>query len=262
MLSGAQKIIYTDALSSTNLLDIFENRAIALVIKKYYSSEICSELTKKCIGDNIEHYENAPSIGRYGMAYYETEGVPERLNKYYTKSITTIKDIRKLFSPYISPMDKLRLDLEEEWQYGANIQNIDNKKMFVGLLRLLEPNVDFLPHQDIFHLDAISNDKARELKAQIAANIYIKTPNNGGELNLWSYGFHDYEYNEKLDTNSYGISRNKLPEHSISIKPESGDLILFNSRVLHAIKPGNSTRISLSCFIGFKDITSPLVYWS
>jgi hypothetical protein len=235
---------------------------LAIIIPNYYPIELCLRATILLSKNKIEHYQNAPSIGRYGMAFYETENNQRKIDLYYHTAISNIQKVRKIFCPNLSPIDKFKLDLEECWIPGATIQNIHDKKMFVGLCRLLEPNIDFLPHQDIFCLDAIDNDMAKKLLSQLALNIYLTMPDKGGEVELWNFGFSKDDYLKKLDQGSYGIKRSKLPEPFIKIKPHQGDLVLFNSQLLHAIRPGSSTRISISCFVGYSGMNEPLKYWS
>lgn len=61
---------------------------------------------------------------------------------------------------------------------------------------------------------------------------------------------------------SYGISGNKLSEPFIAIKPIESDLVLFNSRLLHAVRSGSGTRISISFFVCYSGSNNPLKYWS
>jgi 2-oxoglutarate-Fe(II)-dependent oxygenase superfamily protein len=257
------KVIMDDRMTETSLIKLFYGEVLAIRIKNYYPLDLCEYATKSFLKNKIEHYENAPSIGRRGMAFYETRNIPERVEQYYKIALENIESIRSLFCPYFSPLDKMRLDLQENWLAGANIENIHNRKMFVGLCRLLEPNVDFLPHQDIFHLDSPSNFRAYSLKGQFSANIYLDiADNDGGELNLWTFGYDDKIYPEMLSTGSYGMNRERLPKPSLSIKPDRGELVLFNARNIHAVSPSKSMRISASSFIGYYGEEQPLTYWS
>ncbi|MEN9435284.1 MAG: hypothetical protein RLZZ422_2873, partial [Pseudomonadota bacterium] len=47
-----------------------------------------------------------------------------------------------------------------------------------------------------------------------------------------------------------------------TIKPQAGELILFQSSKVHAVKAGTSgKRIAFSCFSAFRHLNSPLTYW-
>jgi hypothetical protein len=255
--------IENDHINEEDLMRLFEGEVLALRVPNYYPTDLCKLSLKYLMNTQIEHYGNAPSIGRAGMAFYETENNLEKVEEYYQLAKINIDKIRQAFSPYISPLDKLRLELQEIWTSGANIENIHDRKMFVGLCRLLEKDIDFLPHQDIFHLDSINNLRAKTLKSQIAANIYLDVDDqDGGELDMWSFGFDDNQYLDMLDDGSYGMSRNKLPPPVLSLKPNPGELILFNGRNLHAVRASKNIRASIACFIGYRGTKSPLTYWS
>lgn len=262
-LTDQQLIIETDRLNESDLQNIFSGKILAIRIPNYYSEELCRISLKNLLDNKIEHYENAPSIGRKGIAFYETEDIPEKIEHYYNMAKLNIDQIREAFHPHLSPLDKFRLELQEAWTHGANIENIHDRKMFVGLCRLLEPNIDFLPHQDFFHLDSPNNLHAKSLKSQIAVNIYLEIDNNeGGEINLWSFGFNDQDYPKMLDEGSYGMSFNKLPPPALTIKPRIGELILFNARHLHAVRASKKIRVSIACFVGYRDKDKALTYWS
>lgn len=257
------KVIETDQLLEKDLIQLFNTEILAIRIPNYYPIKLCRLSLKRLLNNGIKHYENAPSIGRKGMAFYETENNTQKIEHYYRLAKANIQQIRQVFHPHLSPLDKLRLELQEVWQHGANIENIHDRKMFVGLCRLLEANIDFLPHQDIFHLDSANNLRAKSLKSQIAANIYLNIDNEeGGELDLWSFGFSDDKYPKMLDKNSYGMSRSKLPSPMLSIKPRVGELILFNARNLHAVRASKNIRVSIASFIGHRGKEHPLTYWS
>ena len=98
--------------------------------------------------------------------------------------------------------------------------------------------------------------------SQAAANIYLQLPSLGGSLQIWSEELTKEEYEEQAQ-DSYGLQRSSLPSPTISIMPKVGDLIIFNSKKLHAISIGvGSRRITMSCFIGYGGPNAPLQYWS
>ncbi len=135
--------------------------------------------------------------------------------------------------------------------------------MFIGLCRVVEPNINVLPHQDKLSKDAQYIETTVALQGQFAANTYIDMPANGGELDIWKEEFSDKTYDAMRENGSYGIKRDKLPAPYLTYKPEQGELLLFNARKLHAVKPVyGSSRLSISCFIGFYGNDKPLTYWS
>ena len=101
------------------------------------------------------------------------------------------------------------------------------------------------------------------LKAQLSVNIYIDVPKNGGETEFWNLEPTESEYKELMKGRNYGIERNLLPDADNVYKPKTGDLLILNSRRVHAVRPTlDDSRITTSCFIGYQSPEVPLVYWS
>jgi len=134
--------------------------------------------------------------------------------------------------------------------------------MFIGLSRVVEPGVYFLAHHDIFAKDAPHSFHAKSLQAQFACNVYLDMPDEGGELEIWEREMLPTEF-DALRGDSYGIPPELLGKPSLRLKPNCGELILFNSRKMHAVAPSvNSARLSLSCFVGYRGDHAPLTFWS
>ena len=253
-----------EQLTSENIILLAKGEIMAIQVKNFYPKDIAEKATKRVNHNGVNYYLNAPDIGRVGMAFYETDLDPNIVNQYYAIAMKNLSVARKIFSPYLSPIDKLRLDLQEIWISGANIENLHDKKMFVGLFRKIEAGVSMLPHRDDVRVDSGYSLKSLEIEGQIAANIYLQMPHhNGGDLELWDLTLSENEFNELREPGSYGITRDKLPAPTCIVRPEVGDLVLFNARRIHAVSQSpDDERLSVSCFIGYRDRKQPLTYWS
>lgn len=87
-------------------------------------------------------------------------------------------------------------------------------------------------------------------------------PNTGGDLLLWHKKLSPTEF-DSMRSDSYGICPDMLGTPDIVVKPKVGQLIIFNSRKMHSVCPGvDTSRISISCFIGYRGQHQPLTYWS
>lgn len=249
-------------LNQESLEALFKKQITAIVIPGFLDKKTCSFAAKRILNDKIEEYTNAPGIGRVGISFYETTNNSNMENKYFDEALPNIQAIRSIFSPYQAPIDRLRVTLDEAWVKGAILGIRQEKKMFAGLIRSLEDGKNILPHEDKFHRDDPLELIRSTIKTQAAVNIYLQNPKEGGELELYGLSLPTDEY-DMLRKDSYGIERSLLPKPQLRIKPEDGDLVIFNSTDLHAVSSvKGKTRVSISCFIGLKDKESPLTIWS
>ncbi|EDZ92624.1 conserved hypothetical protein [Limnospira maxima CS-328] len=248
-----------------DLQALLEGDIAILRIPKFYSQKLCKKYASKMIEDDrISAYQNpgAEQVNRIGLSYFETYENPMLYEQYYQQALPNIRQSRNLFLPNLSPMDQLRLELEEVWPGGATLENIEGKTMSVGLSRVLKTNAEILPHLDVLQWDAPKCLRANELKTQLAGNVFLQVA-EGGELELWCQKMSRQEYEMMKIPGSYGIDRKLLGNPDVTIQPEVGDLILFQSTYVHAVKPVTAgVRVTMSCFIGYRSANQFLSYWS
>lgn len=254
----------TDGLTAQGLIDVAEGRIKAILVPNYYPAELCAIAASRLVAHpRFGFYGNAKDIGRVGMSYFEATVSDELANRYYDQASGDIEELRRVFCPHYSPLDWLRLELQEKWAPGASLMSLDGRPMFVGLARVFSEGAEALPHQDILRRDAPFHLAAHELTTQLAANIYLQPSDAGGDLDLWSFKPSDAEYNELRLGTTYGLDRDKLPAPCFSMKPSTGDLIIFNSTHAHAVRSiQGRPRVSISCFIGYRGRNKSLSYWS
>ncbi|MFI5343648.1 MAG: hypothetical protein ACHQUC_05440 [Chlamydiales bacterium] len=256
-----------DEISSQDIVDLATNKIGFLRIPHYVSQELSKGFCKKFFQHyRIQDYENAPGVGKasnLGMALFECTGnaAEKKRAEYYEQAARSMHAIRQLFNPHLSPLDKLRLEMECKWKHGASLLNLGEGRMFSGLIRCL--NSDVLAHEDKLERDIpIPVGKINYL-SQIALNFYLEMPEIGGEVRRWHYSLEDESY-DTLRGASYGIVPERLDDRYDEVKPQQGDLILFNPRFLHSIKAskGLGNRITLSSFILYGGHDQPLQFWS
>ncbi len=263
-------VFETSSLESKALEALFNDEIYVLVVRNYVRGELSRKYGEIIFSsDELEkyYYEVSDSgerkslflgVSRYGVSFSTTFGRPENSpekQKYYISALPNITRIRELFDPYLSPIDKLRLDLDELYVHGANIAQFENKKMFCGIARVTHCDLDLQERNP--HVDSLPPEFF--LQRQFSANIYLSTPPVGGDLIVYpmkplsAQEVDDFEANQKLWSS-------KLPE-GIRIKPNNGDLILINTRRPHAVtKFTDGTRVSLQTFIGVNE-NRPLQLW-
>jgi hypothetical protein len=212
--------------------------------------------------EGYNEYINAPTVGRIGMSFFETGEKQEIIDHYFRTALSNIETLRRACAPYQCPIDLFRCVVDEVWPKGANLQALSGRKMFVGLSRNMRPGAPLLAHHDIFARLAPHDSEANDLQMQMAVNVYIDVPEEGGELLMWRDEISDAEFLRRRGP-KYGMDIEPLGVPDIVVKPEVGDLIIFNARKLHAVAAGNgSDRLTLSCFLGFRGHDQPLTFWS
>jgi 2OG-Fe(II) oxygenase superfamily len=253
----------TDAsLSVQNLKDLISNRIQILRIPDFIDKQACHIISAGLQKNGYNDYLNAPSVGRIGMSYFETGLKPDLIQHYFDNAIGNIEVLRQACYPYPCPVDTLRCRLDEQWPAGCHLQTLYNQKMFVGLSRSMKPHTPLLPHHDMFGRHAPNTPESTSLISQFGMNVYVDVPAEGGELAMWMDEISDQEFLKKRGDH-YAIPLELLKAPDFSIKPNNGDLILFNARKLHAVLPGSGTdRLTLSAFLGYRGDANSLTVWS
>lgn len=258
-------IIITNEVKEWHLLGLLDRSIDAVRIPQYYAASESQMLADKIrVSSHYGTYVNAPLIGRVGQAFFECQNDPLSLARYQKKALVWMKEMRKLLHPHTSPIDRLKIELDEVWENGCKLATLGGNKMFAGLVREFKAGSYAEPHCDVFAWDIDTNDKT-SIDNQLAANVYLETPVAGGELVLWDEWPTRSEYNAIKTDGSYGVDRAKISSPTIVINPIVGDLIIFNPMRIHAVEVIEAgTRVTWTSFIGSSDrkATDPLVIWS
>jgi hypothetical protein len=152
------------------LMALAHGDALVLQARGFIDPDTAGLIAAKAEEHGYQSYLNVPSVRRIGMAFYETEGRPELIEAYFGSARRHTGEFRRACAPYVSPIDVLRCTLDDLWPLGAQLQTLNNRKMFIGLSRMVAPGTTFLAHHDIFAEDAPGHTEATSLLAQRAAN--------------------------------------------------------------------------------------------
>lgn len=248
-----------------DLKDLFNENIMALRIPAFCFSSLVDKALEKLKERSVIEYSNADGVGKIdlGMAYFEVSSAADK-ERYYQQAGPARKELDRCFFPYSSPTTKALRIFSEQWPAKVSLLNLNQGPMFLGLVRALTKEV--LPHEDKLERDdpeAIKRFPFRKCWKQFAFNCYLQMPKQGGELRLWDLSLSDDAYN-KLKGSSYGIAPHLLPPANAEIKPEVGELVIFNSRKVHAVAASQcgTLRVSISGFILYTGENQPLGLWS
>lgn len=260
------RILRTKKLKSEHIQALAQDDLLAVRVEGYYPEEASDQLSQKILESRqVSRYTHEIveggelkklyfGVDRLGFAYNLTYGAGEEVKqKYYEKAERAIHLLRRYSSPFATPVDKLRLELDERFPYGANVAAFEGRKMLAGIGRITLSKYSHLSAEQP-HFDALPEAVAK-LDAQLAANIYLKVPSRGGELELW-----DVPPTEPLMSVPKDW-RAILPPSQL-IAPKKGEMIIFNCRRPHAIREFSGVnRVTMQVFLGYQE-ARPLQLWN
>lgn len=265
------RVIEAERITRADLLALAHGDAIAIVVRRYCPQDLCERATEQLMKDRLYgEYANVPGVHKWGLNTYEGLSTAEREKRYFNEAVAAVQSLRDAWSPFLSPIDRLRLELQEGWPGGANMEHLDGNPLFVGQARVFQEGNGAIPHQDFlsWELEDLRRearaDGKPELLTQMTANLYLQTAEEGGELELWSRGYEHAEYDVlRITADSYGLNRDLIPAPAVALKPEAGMLILSHASRIHAVRPSKGRdRAAVSFFIGVRGTDQPLTYWS
>ncbi|TDV56263.1 2OG-Fe(II) oxygenase [Actinophytocola oryzae] len=258
-------------LATVNVLDqkvlgaLFDGDVIAILVPKFYDSLYCKNLAAS-LYQSIDN--ESVSGGIYDSdidSYWNVMNDEQRRERYFSMALSSQDRLRRLSTPYPSPIDLLRLALDEAWAGGATLMTMAGRKMPFGITRLWRTGSEGLPHQDALWREVGRIDEVAGLTGQLGVNVYLDTADEGGELETWDRVITDEEYASLAGEypGSYGYPREMLPEESLLVTPRVGDLVLINTMRVHAIRAiTRGQRMTISGFVGSSGTGAPLKCWS
>ncbi|MEV7520954.1 2OG-Fe(II) oxygenase [Streptomyces sp. NPDC091371] len=249
------------------LAPLLDGTALAVRVPGFVPTAAAEQMAERLAAHpSLSAYRNTPELVRVGLSHYETHDADGTTNDkalldYLSKAEQLMDEIRLCCTPYEPPLDRLWRMLDAS--YGLERARIAGMPMFAGVCRVFPEGSELLPHNDSLMRDAPGLPLGGELDAQLAANIYLRVPERGGELQLWDLRPDEEQLaGWRAPGSAYGADRALLPPPGCEIPVAVGDLVIVDATRLHAVsRQERGTRIGLSCFLGVRH-GRPLVYWS
>jgi hypothetical protein len=252
-----------NVITFSDLVELFEGRCSAIRVGGYYPEDLCSDVLTRIVKAIDPAKRSASDIYLTNATpFYNVAGNAAAEKLYFQNSLKSIRALRELCAPMLSPVDAVRLDLEEIWPAGCSLMKIGGQTMSFGIARIWQAGSEALPHQDVLQRE-IADESTGGLKGQLGMNVYLETAEEGGELEVWDYYVSDDRMRELGITGSYGYARGELPRPSCVISPVVGDLILINTLHVHAVSQiRRGRRTTLSGFVGYWGTDEGLRLWA
>lgn len=266
-INNVTSVVTRSHLMKKDLQRLIEGKILALRIKPFIDEDICNSWKNPISqASQLSRYSNAEdvSVNRIGMTLFETENKAEKLETYFKVANETFKTVEDLLNGD-NPIWEIHTALRASWDKGCVGETMEGREMTPGIIRTFEadPKGGLPPHVDRLHKDIPGIKAFRDMKTQLAANLYISTPDEGGELEIWNHQPDEEELETMFNGTHDFIDRDSIPVQADVIKPQVGELILFRSDCIHSVRPSSGgSRIAASCFVGYYGADSPLSVWA
>ncbi len=236
---------------------LFDNRIAAIRVPGFISEAACERSVEAITAAGFDYYEDVdPPIGRIGITQFENR---DEKSRYLALASLANKARTGIFLGLPDPFEQVWNALRSVWDAPVRLAaEPDGATYFAGLIRLI--------NEALVHCDWAPHDAERwaigSITGQIAWNVYLSLPAEGGETVVydapWTEDAELYKSRE-----NYGYAPKLVDgSRSVRITPRRGELVLFNSRNMHAVAPASGGhRITISSFIG-RTAEGGLVLWS
>lgn len=248
---------------------IAENALAAIHVPNFCSPHVAESLSKSALKE-YTHWKLGGMIST--DMFYAGGSIPKEVadhswpefRRYFGEREEFIEKQRSM-SGGAWPVDRLRLKLDEAWPYGASSPQYLGQKLRPAIMRIMCENNELdlsIPEYGFIHTDDFP--KLKPSRGTFSANIYLKIPDEGGELYIWGVnlnkirGIRNYlsaQILAMLMTQGYlfdiewqrEIFKLLPPPHII--KPKPGDLVIFHSGRPHSVAPVKGIRVTNQLFI-------------
>jgi 2OG-Fe(II) oxygenase superfamily len=266
------KILERSELRASSVLEVAEGRALALVVREYYSRDACDALADRLMAASglwttYPAGSGADHIGTLGSALYNCLGeeLSSDCQEYFREAPGRNRALRAVTAPWLHPADRVRIEMDNEWPTGTTLLRIGGQPSFFGLCRFVRSGGGIEPHTDRADWDLPCEETSR-FRAQLFLNIYLSQTAAGGDLELWDIDIPQKSDYEELrsSSSSYALDRERLPEPTAKISIDPGTLVIASASKPHAVTPcaGDGRRLSVSGFLGYGGADVPLRVFS
>jgi Carrier-protein-independent halogenase WelO5 len=239
---------------------LFSGQIAGICVLGFLTKKECEELSQRAEELEFKDYLNVtPRIGRVGITVFEYDSIGKPS---YFGAVQQINHrIAQLANGICNPLERV-MDWLKTMSPRAQVgiaHEQDFGPYFAGLFRRIEEgtliHVDFAPAEH-------PNWGVSQVTAQLAFNIYIKCPDvEPGVVDIWQKQWESQDERQRIP-GSYGYLPNIIENvPSAAIVPQSGMLMVINTRHFHQVSPAAGVRIAISAAIG-RMPNGDIVLWS
>jgi 2OG-Fe(II) oxygenase superfamily len=239
---------------AVSIRKIMRGELVAAIFKNFAPPDVSDVACESLTAIGAEPYSGAEGVGRVGDSLYETGHSKQRWVDYYNKEKENLARSRSLFPDGQYPIDRLRIDLDDNWHRPVSRLRLEDGLCNLGLCRALATDGFIWPHNDVPRADVPGSLLAQQIDIAVTCNLYLSVPEWGGEVKVYPQRLsrNEYDANRRPAPNDYAVRDEILVPDPVIIRPEKGDLIIWDADYLHSVGAckGQTPRYTLSSFIG------------
>ncbi len=256
---------------SSNILKLMSEENIYVCrIKNFFDDKKCALYANRIISSTEkEVYEVNKTVGKIGSAIFDY-AFNDKIDEYFSLVEKNNKIIDDIFGS-VAPSKLVFNELNNAWAHGCKVEHYYGKTAYYGIIRIFDQGGTAPPHQDMTAWDIKNCIEAQSIKKQFSINVYLQVSDDGGDLLVYDKHIdNEQEYQKTflryLDI-GYAAAHEELVASNtkfVSLKPSTGDLVIFNSQRMHAVSNNLSStpRISSSFFVNYRSKHEPLCVFS
>ncbi|MER6124312.1 putative 2OG-Fe(II) oxygenase [Streptomyces sp. NPDC001795] len=250
----------TTALEREHILRLAAGVSGSVHVKGFGRPQDCRDIMEALADHPLGAYDERliyPRIAKLGPAAYDFY-VAHGLDEEYWKRAEEAVGIRRTLLRGQDPMDIAVARVRKGWGDDVEYARSGGRPMFAGMIREVANGAKL-------HFDEITRESPGLLDETPAGfltlNWYLDMPEHGGSVSVYRHRWRpaDEQYRDR-----YGYTQEAVADEPyVTVRPEVGDAVLFDSRNLHSIEQisGGGRRVTLSFFLGITG-RGPLHLWS
>ncbi|ERT14453.1 2OG-Fe(II)-dependent halogenase WelO5 family protein [Photorhabdus temperata] len=242
-------------LSSESLQAIIDNKIPAVMIDDFATTEESVQLSAAILGMKAKQYE----FGRPGfylgnpLTHYRDRPKEEYFAQVNAAEQERTQFTNQAFDPVVRFIQRINHDTD----FSISIAEEPGLgPYFAGIVRIISSGSDL--HVDYAPTFAKGNLAIGGISTQLAWNLYVSSPSQGGETVIYNQPFKstvvDKTY-KPYDSSLLGDCE------SFTFQPQVGSVVIFNTSNPHIVLPANGNRIATGSFIGLLNEKN-LILWS
>lgn len=242
-------------ISHAALQGVIENRIPAVRIDNFATDEEARQLLTGLM-EHACRTGSVKQVTRLGISQYE-QGVRATKESYFAQARQLDRDFSRIFAQSFTPVARLIGKLGDLGFDAAVMSEPGLGQYFAGNGKLRN---GFSP----IHVDFAPQDSAgwaiAGATAQLAWNLYLRVPAQGGELLLWDKQWTPQDDIHQVRDNYFYSDAVVRDVRMLTIGVRPGEVIIINSRNYHAVAEAKD-RLAFGSFISVFD-DSRLRFWS